>query len=220
MDASWSRTLLFDPSASGALPLDALAQGAMKGPVAGLDEAGRGPWAGPVVAAAVIFDPKTMPDGLADSKALTPARREALYDLLTEHARVGVGIVDVETIDRINILAASLQAMAIAFAQLGETPTLALVDGNRAPDLPCPTRCLVKGDALSPVIAAASIIAKVTRDRIMVDLDAHHPGYGWASNKGYGTKDHAAGLDRFGATRHHRRSFRPVAQAIAAHTAP
>ncbi len=180
------------------------------GPVAGIDEAGRGPWAGPVVAAAVILDAAHVPRGLNDSKKLTVRARETLFTALMAHAHVGVGIADVARIDRENILQASLWAMAQACEALPETPAAALIDGNRCPALPCPGETLIKGDALSLSVAAASIVAKVTRDRIMTDLAETHPGYAWERNKGYGTRDHSEGLMRLGVTPHHRRSFKPV----------
>lgn len=180
------------------------------GRVAGIDEAGRGPWAGPVVAAAVILDPGDIPAGLDDSKKLKAGRRESLLAEIQAKARVGVGIAEVEEIDRLNILNATLLAMARAVENLGEVPDLALVDGNRPPKLPCPLRCVVRGDATSLSIAAASIVAKVTRDRIMADLAATYPGYGWEGNAGYGTPEHQEALRRLGVTPRHRRSFAPV----------
>ena len=182
-------------------------------PIAGIDEAGRGPWAGPVVAAAVILDGTRVPDGLNDSKKLSPRAREMLYVAIMAHAHVGVGIADVVRIDRDNILQATLWAMGQACMALSKTPAAALIDGNRCPALDCPAHPLVRGDALSLSIAAASIIAKVTRDRMMVELAKTHPGYAWERNKGYGTRDHADALERLGVTRHHRRSFKPV-QAV------
>ena len=180
------------------------------GRVAGIDEAGRGPWAGPVVAAAVILDAARIPAGLDDSKKLKAARREALLDEIRATAKVGVGIAGVAEIDRLNILQATFLAMRRALDDLGEVPDLALVDGNRPPKLPCPVQCVVKGDATSLSIAAASIVAKVTRDRIMAGLAADFPDYGWESNAGYGTPDHQEALRRLGVTPHHRRSFAPV----------
>ena len=180
-------------------------------PVCGVDEAGRGPWAGPVVAAAVILDPARIPDGIDDSKRLTPARREALLADLTRHAIIGIGQADVAEIDALNILQASHLAMRRAILALRLRPAMALIDGNRAPSaLECPCRTVVGGDARCLSIAAASIVAKVTRDRIMVALSQQFPGYGWASNMGYGTKTHFDGLARLGVTPHHRRSFKPV----------
>ena len=178
--------------------------------VAGIDEAGRGPLAGPVVAAAVILDTKRLPRGVNDSKQLLPERREELYAIIMERAEVGVGIVEVEEIDRINILNATFSAMVKAVNALMRLPALALVDGNMAPKLTCAAQCIVEGDAKSMSIAAASIIAKVTRDRIMVALDAEFPHYGFASHKGYSTPEHFEALSRFGPCLHHRRSFAPV----------
>ena len=188
-------------------------------PIAGIDEAGRGPWAGPVVAAAVILDPGQVPEGLNDSKKLTAPIRDRLHDEIYELAEVGVGVADVARIDRDNILQATLWAMAQACISLPAMPAAALIDGNRCPALPCPAEALVKGDALSLSIAAASIIAKVTRDRIMVELAETHPGYAWERNKGYGTRDHADGLNRLGVTPHHRRSFKPVRAILLQKTA-
>ncbi len=185
-------------------------------PVAGIDEAGRGPWAGPVVAAAVILKPEQIPAGLNDSKKLTPRMREALYGEIVQHAIVGVGVADVALIDAGNILQATLIAMRTAVGDLGRTPAAALVDGNRCPDLPCPAEPLIKGDARSLSVAAASIIAKVTRDRHMVALARKHPGYGWERNKGYGTREHAHALRRLGVTPHHRLSFAPVRAVLEA----
>ncbi len=195
--------------------LEQAARQAHSGLVAGLDEAGRGPWAGPVVASAVILDERCAPADLDDSKRLGAAAREALFDRIRASALVGVGIVDVATIDRINILQASLRAMQIAFAALPEPPACALIDGNRAPDLACPALACIGGDARSASIAAASIIAKVTRDRLMCALHERFPDYGWARNKGYGTREHARALTHHGVTIHHRRSFAPVAEALA-----
>lgn len=182
--------------------------------VAGVDEAGRGPLAGPVVAAAVVLDPKRLPKGAADSKTLTADRRETLYDIILATARVGVGVVDVATIDSVNILNATFLAMRQAVERLDRPPDLAIVDGNRAPALACRVRTLVDGDALCLSIAAASIVAKVTRDRLMVALDAECPGYGFAAHKGYSTPEHLAALKALGASPHHRVSFAPVAQCL------
>lgn len=182
--------------------------------VAGIDEAGRGPWAGPVVAAAVVLDPTSIPDGLNDSKRLTEARREALFAPIMASAKVGIGIAEVERIDRDNILQATFWAMAQALEQI-DGVALALVDGNRAPKLPCPVQTIVAGDARSLSIAAASIIAKVTRDRIMLAHDATYPLYGFARHKGYGTAQHQEALKRLGPTPLHRRSFAPVAALLA-----
>ncbi len=193
----------------------------------GLDEAGRGPWAGPVVAAAAWLDPARCPaelrHGLDDSKRLSPARRAALLELL-EHsaargaAALGLGAAGVAEIDDVNILQATLRAMTRAAADLtarsGRAPEAALVDGNRLPELPCPAEAVVGGDGLSLSIAAASILAKVTRDRHMAVLARAHPGYGWERNQGYGTAEHRAALARLGVTPEHRRSFRPVREAL------
>ena len=185
------------------------------GVVAGVDEAGRGPWAGPVVAAAAILDPDTLPhhvqEQLDDSKKLTAKARDRLFDALTGNIYQGVGIASVDEIDTQNILAATMLAMQRAVHNLPVQPDIALVDGNRAPELSCPVRTVVRGDGLSLSIAAASIVAKVTRDRIMAELALKHPGYAWDRNAGYGTKAHREGLDRFGVTEHHRRSFKPIA---------
>ena len=183
--------------------------------VCGIDEAGRGPWAGPVVAAAVVLDPKCIPHGLNDSKTLSEARREALFEPIMASARVGIGIAEVDRIDRDNILQATLWAMAQALDQI-EGVALALVDGNRAPALTCPVQTIVEGDAKSLSIAAASIIAKVTRDRIMVGHDQAYPGYGFARHKGYGTALHQEALRRHGVTPLHRTSFAPIAALLAA----
>jgi len=197
------------------------------GIVIGLDEAGRGPWAGPVVAAAVWLDRERTSEvllcGLDDSKALTPAMRETLYHALGEAtsngaAACGIGQASVIEIDTLNILQASLLAMRRAADDLGKTlgraPGFALVDGAHPPELSCPARAVVRGDGLSLSIAAASILAKVTRDRLMADLAKHHPGYGWARNKGYGTAEHRRALAAFGITAEHRRSFRPVREHL------
>lgn len=184
--------------------------------IAGIDEAGRGPLAGPVVAAAVVLDPAAMPEGLRDSKTLTEKRREALADALMECAAVGVGIAEVEEIDRINILRATLAAMARAEEALPFRPDACLVDGNARPPLKAPAHLVVKGDAKSFSIAAASIVAKVTRDRIMRDLAKTFPEYAWEKNKGYGAKAHLDALAANGPTPHHRRSFKPVSAFFAA----
>jgi ribonuclease HII len=178
--------------------------------VAGIDEAGRGPLAGPVVAAAVILDAKRLPRGVNDSKQLMPEEREELHAIIVERAEIGIGIVEVEEIDRINILNATFAAMVQAVNALMRPPALALIDGHIAPKLACATQCIIEGDAKSMSIAAASIIAKVTRDRIMVALDGLFPQYGFASHKGYGTPEHIEALARFGPCVHHRRSFAPV----------
>ncbi len=190
--------------------------------VVGVDEAGRGPWAGPVMAAAVWLDPVALPrvllDRLDDSKRLSAAVRirlcTALFDAAPGAARVGIGRAEVGEIDRLNILQASLLAMRRAVAGLDPAPDAALVDGNRAPGLSCPVTTVIKGDGRSLSIAAASIVAKVTRDRRMTELDRRYPGYGWSRNQGYGTAEHRAAIARLGVTPEHRRSFRPVREAL------
>ena len=185
--------------------------------VAGVDEVGRGPLAGPVVAAAVILDPDSPIEGLADSKKLTEKRREALDPIIREQALCwALGRAEPEEIDRINILQASLLAMQRAVAALSTPPDLALVDGNKAPQLNCQIRTIVGGDASEPAISAASIIAKVARDREMVELDARYPGYGLAKHKGYPTKLHLEALQQLGVTEIHRRSFGPVQRLLRA----
>jgi ribonuclease HII len=177
-----------------------------------VDEAGRGPWAGPVCAAAVILDPDRLPIGINDSKKLTEATRDRLFDEIMKVAlATSVIMIDARKIDEINILAATHLAMAQAVAGLGVTASLALIDGNRAPDLDCPTVTIIKGDALSQSIGAASILAKVTRDRFMVGADQHYPGYGFAKHKGYGVPEHMAALEKLGPCPLHRLSFKPVA---------
>ncbi|HNR32774.1 MAG TPA: ribonuclease HII, partial [Candidatus Hydrogenedentes bacterium] len=181
--------------------------------VAGVDEAGRGPLAGPVVAAAVVLVEPVA--GVDDSKRLTASRREALYDALCGggHA-VGVALVDAETIDRIGIQQANYMAMARAVAALDPTPAFLLVDGFSVPGVPWPQQRIIKGDQRSLSIAAASIIAKVTRDRIMTELDAQYPVYGFAKHKGYGTRAHIEALRAFGPCPAHRRSFAPMNEAV------
>lgn len=184
------------------------------GPIAGVDEAGRGPLAGPVVAAAVILDRKHIPKGLNDSKQLTPEAREEAYGRIVECAVFGVGEASVDEIDLVNIRQATHLAMARAVRALSVSPAFALVDGNDAPALPCRCDTLIDGDARSVSIAAASIIAKVTRDRMMRTLHDEFPGYGWFNNKGYSTEEHLMALNRLGPCRHHRRSFAPVYQIL------
>ena len=184
------------------------------GPVAGVDEAGRGPWAGPVVAAAVILDPLRIPANIDDSKVLDEDARVFLFNRIMKTAIVGVGIADVERIDRDNILAATLWAMTQAVAALATAPRLVLIDGNRAPLMTFETRTIVKGDAKCLSIAAASIIAKVTRDRLMVTLAREYPIYGFDRHKGYGTPEHQAAITRHGVSPMHRRSFKPVQLAL------
>ena len=196
--------------------MDLVLERSLPGPVAGIDEAGRGPLAGPVVAAAVILPPRGLPGALArridDSKKLPPALREELFALLAARAEIAIGSASVEEIDRLNILQATMLAMARALGRLSDPPATALVDGNRAPALPCAVQTVIGGDGLSLSIAAASIAAKVTRDRLMARLARRHPGFGWERNAGYGTAEHRAALVRLGPTRHHRRSFAPISQ--------
>ena len=188
--------------------------------IAGLDEAGRGPLAGPVVAAAVIL-PADFCDieglsGMTDSKVLTAARREALAAEIRACALVGVAVAEPAEIDRLNILHASMAAMARALSNLPCAPCEALVDGNRLPDgLPCPARAIVGGDGTEPAISAASIIAKTVRDALMIEADRRFPGYGFASHKGYGAPAHKAALERLGPSPLHRLSFAPVREARA-----
>jgi ribonuclease HII len=179
--------------------------------IAGVDEAGRGPLAGPVLAAAVILDPARIPDGLDDSKRLTATRREALAPLIRAASVWAVGVASVEEIDTLNILRASHLAMVRALIALPTLPDLALIDGNMLPrDLPCGGQPVIGGDGRCMSIAAASILAKVARDAIMRDLDRQHPGYGWAQNAGYPSAAHRTALSTLGATQHHRRSFAPI----------
>lgn len=180
------------------------------GIVVAIDEVGRGPWAGPVMAAAAILDPRNIPDGLNDSKKLPAAKREMLHDAILASSRVEIGVASVREIEELNILHATMLAMHRAYEALGVQAAVALIDGNRPPPLPCPTRCIVKGDSLCLSIAAASIVAKVTRDRLMAELAREYPGYGWERNAGYGTKAHQDGIARHGLTPHHRRNFAPI----------
>lgn len=200
---------------------DAWAQGARR--LVGVDEAGRGPLAGPVVAAAVVFardfletEASRSLQGLTDSKQLSAKRRELFYDLLVSNPEieVGVGIVSADEIDALNILRATHLAMARAIQQLAPLPDLALVDGLPVQGLPVPHRAIVGGDGLSLSIAAASVVAKVTRDRLLVELAVHYPDYGFDRHKGYGTRAHLAALQRHGPCSAHRRSFAPVAQRV------
>lgn len=186
------------------------------GLIAGVDEAGRGPLVGPVMAAAVILDDQNPITGLADSKKLTPAKRERLYDEIRAKALCcSVAMATVEEIDRLNILHATMLAMRRAVEGLRLKPTRVLVDGNRIPTLDVLAEAIVKGDALVPAISAASILAKVTRDRWCQELDLQYPGYGFAEHKGYGTAVHMEALQRLGPCPQHRRSFAPVAVALA-----
>ncbi len=188
-------------------------EGRYPAPVAGVDEAGRGPLAGPVVAAAVILPARGIPDGINDSKKLSATARARLHDQLLDCAVVGIGIVDPEEIDRLNILWATMKAMELAVEALGQVPGHVLVDGNRLPRWQRPATAIIKGDAISLSIAAASIIAKHRRDTIMIAHADDYPHYGWHANKGYGAPEHLRALHEFGPTPLHRHSFSPVAQA-------
>ncbi|HZX91312.1 MAG TPA: ribonuclease HII [Rudaea sp.] len=183
--------------------------------IAGVDEAGRGPLAGPVVVAAVILDPRRRINGLRDSKILTAARRETLDARIRARALAfSVVAIEVDDIDRFNIFQATMLGMARAIAALALRPARALIDGNHVPqNIQCEGRAIVDGDALEPAISAASILAKVARDRLMCELDGRYPNYGFAQHKGYATPEHLAALDRLGPCREHRRSFAPVRRA-------
>ena len=201
-----------NPRAFPTFALETLAAEACGGqPVCGVDEAGRGPWAGPVSAAAVILDPARLPPGIDDSKALSAAARERLEAEIKTHAVAwAVGFASVEEIDDLNILHATGLAMCRAIEGLAVTPAVALVDGNYRFKLPCDVTTVVGGDGLSLSIAAASILAKTARDRLMIALDAEHPGYGFAGHKGYHAPSHVAGLARLGPCPAHRRSWAPI----------
>ncbi|HKL45555.1 MAG TPA: ribonuclease HII [Roseovarius sp.] len=191
------------------LELTAQAGGARR--IAGVDEVGRGPLAGPVTAAAVVLDPARLPEGLDDSKRLSAKRRAELHDAIFAVAEVSIAHASVEEIDMINILRASHLAMERAIAGLSVVPDLALIDGNMIPrGLMVPAQAVIKGDGKSLSIAAASIVAKITRDRMMWDLAQQFPGYGWETNAGYPSKSHREALQNIGLTPHHRRSFKPV----------
>ncbi len=188
------------------------------GLVCGLDEVGRGPLAGPVVAACVII-PNNIKHldfvcQLNDSKKIAPKKRECLFDEITTHCIYGIAQASVSEIDDINILQASLLAMKRAYLSMGCSVQMALVDGNKLPSLPCQAQAVVKGNSISSSIAAASILAKVTRDRIMRELDVLHPGYGWKTNAGYGAKVHMEALDALGITSHHRTTFAPIRERL------
>ena len=195
--------------------LEAAMMDQYQGPVAGIDEAGRGPWAGPVVIAAVILDPDRIPEGLNDSKVLTPEVRADRYEEIVATSLVSIIISPVKRIDRINILQASLWGMRAAYRGLGVPIGSALIDGNIIPRrFPCRARAIVGGDGLSLSVAAASIVAKVTRDRLMVKLSRRYRRYAWDRNKGYGTREHAEAIKKHGVCIHHRRSFSPIERAL------
>lgn len=184
--------------------------------IAGVDEAGRGPLAGPVVAAAVVLGP-SVPEGLADSKQLGAAARERLFEALERSgALIGVGLAEPREIESLNILQATLTAMRRAVLALGTMPSEVVVDGLHCPELDCRTRAVVGGDGTVGCVSAASIVAKVTRDRMMVELDARHPGYGFARHKGYPTREHLAALAERGACAEHRRTYAPVRRVLEA----
>lgn len=184
--------------------------------IAGVDEAGRGPLAGPVVVAAVVLDPANPIDGLADSKVLSAARRERLFEVIVQKAsQFQVIMVDVKTIDQINILQATLLGMRASILNLSLLPNLVLIDGKQVPkNMPCKAKAIIDGDAIEPCISAASILAKVTRDRHMKMLDEKYPGYGFAKHKGYGTAQHLKALAELGPCAEHRLSFAPVSSSI------
>ena len=193
-------------------------ENAASGIVCGIDEAGRGPLAGPVVAAAVIFDrsrvPRKLRRELDDSKKLSRETREAFIAVIASCARIGIGAASAREIDRINILQATFIAMRRALMRLGVAPDLALIDGNCAPALPCAAKTIIGGDGLSLSIAAASVVAKVTRDRLMRALALRYAGYGWETNVGYATEAHRQAVLSLGLTPHHRRSFAPCQMAL------
>lgn len=186
----------------------------MPGITAGIDEVGRGPFAGPVVAAAVILNPEKTPVGIQDSKKLSKSKREILFAELMESADVGIGEASVAEIDELNILQATFLSMKRAVEALNQTPDHLLIDGNRDPKIGIPSQLVVKGDSISLSIAAASIVAKVTRDRKMCALSEQYPHYGWEKNAGYGTAEHRKGLSLFGVTPQHRRSFAPIRKIL------
>ena len=178
--------------------------------IAGIDEAGRGPWAGPVVSAAVILNEKNIPDGLNDSKKLSEKKRLSLYSSIYNFHFVGVGISSIEEIDSMNVLQATFLSMNRAVEDLNPQPEHILVDGNLDPGLNFKTKCIIKGDSISISIAAASVIAKVTRDNLMLKLDKEFPNYNWKKNKGYGTAEHRNALELHGPCKYHRKSFSPI----------
>ena len=189
--------------------------------ISGVDEVGRGSWAGPVVAAAVVFCKKKWPKiinmGVNDSKKLSPKRREGLFDIIQNNADVGIGLASVKEIDQINILQATFLAMDRALENLSITPDYILIDGDKVPPIKYQAEAIVKGDGRSISIGAASIIAKVTRDKLMIKLGLKFPSYAWEHNMGYGTKKHRAGLERFGVTEHHRKSYKPIINILKLH---
>jgi len=182
--------------------------------IAGVDEAGRGPWAGPVYSAAVILNDNNIPEGINDSKKLSEKKRNSIYlEIISNHI-YGVGIADVDEIDKLNILGATLLSMERAVNNLSTNPDFVLIDGNHEPKIEIDSESIIKGDTKSLSIAAASIIAKVERDEFMRQLDAQYPAYNWKKNKGYGTKDHQNALKTHGVTKYHRKSFSPVRKIL------
>jgi ribonuclease HII len=186
---------------------------AIGGIVCGIDEAGRGPWCGPVVASAVILG-ADFPKNVNDSKKLTEKKRELIFDEIMKTCVVGIGQASVEEIDLYNIGKATKMAMERAYQALNKECNMALVDGNQLPTLPCKMQYVIKGDSVSCSIAAASIIAKVTRDRLITQLAQEFPQYGWVKSKGYGTAEHIEAIKKYGITPHHRRSYAPIRAAI------
>ena len=182
--------------------------------IAGVDEAGRGPWSGPVVSAAVIVNNSFIDNQINDSKKLSAKKRELLYNYIIENYDYGIGIAKVEEIDNLNILQATKLSMIRAISSLSSKPDMILIDGNQGLDIEIANKPIIKGDSISISIAAASIVAKVYRDRIMDSLSTEFPNYGWQKNKGYGTKEHREGLDKYGVSIHHRRSFAPIKKLI------
>ncbi|WP_316861440.1 ribonuclease HII [uncultured Cohaesibacter sp.] len=214
-DANRQGSLFEDRQMGPDFALESEAMARFAGPVAGVDEVGRGPLAGPVVTAAVILDPNAIPEGLDDSKKLTQARREMLFDVICQTAHVCVASASPRQIDALNIRGATLWAMSRALRGLAIEPAYALFDGRDvAPGAPCPGRSVIKGDSRSVSIAAASIVAKVTRDHLMMRIGRAFPGYGFEQHMGYGTRLHLEALDRLGVCPHHRRSFRPVSDRL------
>jgi ribonuclease HII len=189
-------------------------ENSLNGVVCGIDEAGRGPWCGPVVAAAVIMG-QGAPTGINDSKKLSEKKRESLYEQIIKTCQYGVGVASVEEIDSLNILNATKLAMLRAFEALPQKPDYALIDGNQLPNLPCKMQYVIKGDSVSLSIAAASIVAKVTRDRFLAQIAAEFPQYDWLSNKGYGTASHSQAIEKYGITAHHRKSYAPIKKYLA-----
>lgn len=178
--------------------------------IAGIDEAGRGPWAGPVVSAVVVLNEKNIPDGLNDSKKISEKKRLSLYSSIYNFHFVGVGISSIEEIDSMNVLQATFLSMNRAIEDLNPQPEYILVDGNLDPGLNFKTKCIIKGDSISISIAAASVVAKVTRDNLMLKLDKEFPNYNWKKNKGYGTAEHRNALELYGPCKYHRKSFSPI----------